>query len=241
MDTNYPACTREKDIQLKFNLWYFALSFLFKITNNKRWELLSEKVKESILKFYMIKNDNYFYLADNISAYKGCSPKNGKIDDALRCNQLFAITLGVIDDNKINEQILVSCEKLLIPGAIRSLANQQITHTEEIYHEKALFSSANNPYIGRYSGEEDSKRKPAYHNGTAWTWPFPSYIESLLICYKKEAKSKSMALLNSSFNLFEKRCLGHIPEILDGDSPHEQKGCYAQSWGAQNILEYLNF
>ena len=242
MDTNYPACTPREGYPIEIqSLWYFALSFLFKITNNKRWELLSEKVKESIFKFYMIKNDNYFYLADNISAHKGCSPKNGKIDDALRCNQLFAITLGVIDDNKINEQILVSCEKLLIPGAIRSLANQQITHTEEIYHDKALFSSANNPYIGRYSGEEDSKRKPAYHNGTAWTWPFPSYIESLLICYKKEAKSKSMALLNSSFNLFEKRCLGHIPEILDGDSPHEQKGCYAQSWGASEYFRIFEF
>ena len=70
---------------------------------------------------------------------------------------------------------------------------------------------------------------------------YESYIESLLICYKKEAKSKSMALLNSSFNLFEKRCLGHIPEILDGDSPHEQKGCYAQSWGASEYFRIFEF
>ena len=50
-----------------------------------------------------------------------------------------------------------------------------------------------------------------------------------------------MALLNSSFNLFEKRCLGHIPEILDGDSPHEQKGCYAQSWGASEYFRIFEF
>ena len=237
MDTNYPACTPREGYPIEIQaLWFFALSFLFRITKDKRWELLSKKVKESILKFYVIKRDNYFYLADNISADKGCLPMNGKIDDALRCNQLFAITLGVIDNKELNEHILVSCEKLLVPGAIRSLANQQVKHSEKIYHDTTLFSSANNPYKGKYSGDEDTKRKPAYHNGTAWTWPFPSYIEALLICYKKEAKNKSLSLLNSSFNLFENRCLGHLPEILDGDSPHTQKGCYAQSWGASEFL-----
>ncbi len=26
-------------------------------------------------------------------------------------------------------------------------------------------------------------------------------------------------------------CLGHLPEILDGDAPHRQRGCDAQAWG----------
>ena len=74
MDTNYPACTPREGYPIEIqSLWYFALSFLFKITNNKRWELLSEKVKESILKFYMkllqIKKQLLIFLNIHISIY----------------------------------------------------------------------------------------------------------------------------------------------------------------------------
>ena len=36
-----------------------------------------------------------------------------------------------------------------------------------------------NPYWPRYEGDEDTRRKPAYHNGTAWTWTFPVFCEAL--------------------------------------------------------------
>ena len=242
MDTNYPACTPREGFPIEIQaLWHFALSFLYDNTKNEKWLHLSNKVKKYIHKFYIIKNENNLYLADNISTSNECTPFKGKVDDALRCNQLFAITLGVIDDKKLIEQILISCERLLVPGAIRSLADQNLTYSEKIYHDKNLFSSAERPYKGIYTGDEDTQRKPAYHNGTAWTWPFPSYIEALLICYGKEASSKAMALLNSSIGLFENKCLGHIPEILDGDLPHSSKGCHAQSWGSSEFFRILKF
>ena len=31
-------------------------------------------------------------------------------------------------------------------------------------------------------------------------------------------------------------CLGQIPEILDGDAPHTQRGCDAQAWGVTEAL-----
>jgi len=31
-------------------------------------------------------------------------------------------------------------------------------------------------------------------------------------------------------------CLGHVPEIVDGDAPHTQRGCDAQAWGATEAL-----
>ena len=31
-------------------------------------------------------------------------------------------------------------------------------------------------------------------------------------------------------------CLGHIPEIVDGDAPHLQRGCDAQAWGVTEAL-----
>jgi glycogen debranching enzyme len=30
-------------------------------------------------------------------------------------------------------------------------------------------------------------------------------------------------------------CLGHIPEILDGDSPHTPRGCDAQAWSVSEV------
>jgi glycogen debranching enzyme len=27
-------------------------------------------------------------------------------------------------------------------------------------------------------------------------------------------------------------CLGHLPEVMDGDAPHTQRGCDAQAWSA---------
>ncbi|MBW1865304.1 MAG: hypothetical protein JRI64_06670, partial [Deltaproteobacteria bacterium] len=44
------------------------------------------------------------------------------------------------------------------------------------------------------------------------------------------------AWMNSVTRLLEQGCIGHIPEILDGDLPHRQRGCPAQAWGASEAL-----
>jgi len=36
--------------------------------------------------------------------------------------------------------------------------------------------------------------------------------------------------------LMNKNCLGHVPEILDGDAPHQPRGCDAQAWGVTEAL-----
>ena len=36
--------------------------------------------------------------------------------------------------------------------------------------------------------------------------------------------------------LLDEGCLGQIPEILDGDVPHWQRGCDAQAWGVTEAL-----
>ena len=44
------------------------------------------------------------------------------------------------------------------------------------------------------------------------------------------------AYLTSSERLLGEGCLGQIPEILDGDAPHTQRGCDAQAWGVTEGL-----
>ena len=43
----------------------------------------------------------------------------------------------------------------------------------------SLLNNPVEPYWPRYEGDEDTRRKPAYHNGTAWTWTFPTFCEAL--------------------------------------------------------------
>jgi starch synthase (maltosyl-transferring) len=94
------------------------------------------------------------------------------------------------------------------------------------------------PYWGRYEGDEDTRRKPAYHNGTAWTWTFPIFCEALALAWDcaPDAVAAARAYLQSMEALLAEGCLGHIPEILDGDAPHAQRGCDAQAWGATEAL-----
>jgi glycogen debranching enzyme len=129
----------------------------------------------------------------------------------------------------------LSCSELLIPGAIRSLANRGVEYPLPIEHNGKLINDPKNPYWGRYEGDEDRRRKPAYHNGTAWTWLFPSFCEAWFKHYGKAGRPAALAILNSSLSLINRGCLGQIPEILDGDYPHAPRGCDAQAWGVSEL------
>ena len=168
-----------------------------------------------------------------------CSPMKSApesvADDHIRSNQLFAITLGAVTDCDVSKAVLRTTSQLLIPGAIRSLADRQTSFELPIYSQEKLLNNPSNPYWGTYKGTEDITRKPAYHNGTAWTWPFPSYCEAYYMLYGQAGREYAISILSSSQILFEEGCVGQIPEILDGSFPHRQRGCDAQAWGATEL------
>ncbi|MBW1754021.1 MAG: hypothetical protein JRJ46_13200, partial [Deltaproteobacteria bacterium] len=97
-------------------------------------------------------------------------------------------------------------------------------------------NNPHHPYQGKYAGDEDTKRKPAYHNGTAWTWLFPSFCEAWVKAYGKKGKKTALSWIASSTRHINQGCVGHVPEILDGDFPHKQRGCDAQAWGVSELL-----
>jgi len=153
-----------------------------------------------------------------------------------REKELLAVTLGAVDDTVMMRRILAACQTLLVPGAIRSLADRPVTVPLAVRRDGRLLNDPQAPYWGRYEGDEDTRRKPAYHNGTAWTWPFPSYCEAWVQCYGPSGAETALAWLSSSVMLINSGCVGQVPEIVDGDAPHRQRGCDAQAWGVSELL-----
>jgi predicted glycogen debranching enzyme len=236
MDTNHPAGTPREGYPVEIQaLWYAALAFLSRVDAAKgQWSELAKKVQRSMGTYFRLESGNY--LADCLLATPNTPVRHAIADDALRPNQLFAITMGAIEDEGLCRGILDACQELLVPGGIRSLANRAIRHPLEITHGGRLLSDPHQPYRGRYEGDEDTSRKPAYHNGTAWTWPFPSFCEAWARVYGNTSRQTALAWLGSIKNLLEDGCIGQVPEILDGDFPHQQRGCPAQAWSVSETL-----
>ena len=51
------------------------------------------------------------------------------------------------------------------------------------------------------------------------------------MAFGETGKKTALALLSSSCLLMNSGCAGQLPEIIDGDFPHTQRGCDAQAWG----------
>lgn len=236
MDTNHPAGTPREGYPIDIQaLWHAALSLLARIDpGDPRWPDLAGRVRASIARFYV--HPDRGYLSDCLHAWRGQKAASAHADDALRPNQLFAISLGAITDRALGESILAACQELLVPGAIRSLADRPVATPMPVSHNGNLLNDPYRPYWGHYRGDEDTRRKPAYHNGTAWTWLFPTYCEALRLVYGEPARDRARAILSSATELFSRGCIGHVPEIVDGNAPHEQRGCGAQAWGATELL-----
>ena len=130
-------------------------------------------------------------------------------------------------------------EELLLPGGIRSLSDRPVSYPLPVYRYGTLLNDPVHPYCGYYRGPEDTSRKVAYHNGTGWTWPFPSYAEGLLLVGGEPVRERARALLLSSKLLFESGTPGQVPEVLDGDWPHRRGGCTAQAWGVTEFFRVL--
>ena len=150
---------------------------------------------------------------DCLAAPNGEPAAQAVPENTIRPNQLFLITLGVVKD----VSILRATEELLVPGGVRSL------------------DASHGLYKGVYEGDEDTSRKPAYHNGTVWAWPFPLYAEALVEA-GAASRETARSLLAGAVENLNTGCIGHLSEIADGDAPHAQKGCTAQAWSDSELL-----
>lgn len=233
MDTNYPACTPREGYPVEIQALWIASLHLAARKIDASWNALAERASDSLARYFVVKEG---WLADCLRASPGTPAAKAVQEDALRPNQLLAVTLSALNDRDLSVSILRSCEELLVPGAIRSLADRPVLADMGVCRNGVLLNDSHRPYQGQYLGDEDTRRKIAYHNGTAWTWQFPLYVEALVRIYGAEARQTGLSLLGSAVELLNRGTLGHMPEICDGDLPHVSRGCGAQAWGTSELL-----
>ncbi len=142
-------------------------------------------------------------------------------DSSIRPNQIFAVSLTytMLPRERANRVVEVVERELLTPYGLRSLARGDPN------------------YCGRYSGDLHS-RDAAYHQGTVWPWLIGPFITAYLKVNRHSDNARHQAkqwLVGLASHLQDAGC-GQIPEIFDGDPPHEPRGCIAQAWSVAELL-----
>jgi starch synthase (maltosyl-transferring) len=248
MDTNYPAGTPREGYPIEIQaLWVRLLRQLATLPSEpwegrgERWGDLARRAEKSIHSYFWMEDLGWY--GDVLLAGPGVNARMGAPSDALRSNCLFLVSLGIDQhpDFKRRAQRMVAgtTRHLLIPGALRSLAPLAVNPPLPIRGPGGgLLNDPQRPYWPRYVGDEDTRRKPAYHNGTGWLWTFPTFIEALVKAHPDDpsAKAAARSYLAHLSEQLQRECLGQLPEVCDGDAPHASRGCDAQAWSVTEVL-----
>jgi len=231
MDTNYPAGTPREGYPIEIQvLWVRLLRQL-------GWTELAQKAEAKLQSDYWLEERGYY--ADCLLAPQQRPAAEAVVDNSLRSNFLFGISLGTFTGERGRRGVEAALKYLLVPGGLRTLAPLPVFPPLPIRGPGGeTLNDPNLPYAGQYIGDEDTRRKPAYHNGTAWVWTFPSLCEAMVRAWEFDpaAVAAAKAYLGSLDRLLIEGCAGQLPEIMDGDAPHLQRGCDAQAWSVTEAL-----
>jgi glycogen debranching enzyme len=150
-----------------------------------------------------------------------CINLDGTLDDSLRPNQIFAVSLPhpLVTGERARGVIDAVRRELLTPYGLRTLSPR---HAE---------------YHGRYEGPP-YERDNAYHQGTVWAWLIGPFVTAYLKTHGRTPETLATArgwLRPFREHLFDVG-LGQISEIFDGDAPHRPRGCIAQAWSVAEVL-----
>jgi predicted glycogen debranching enzyme len=204
-------------------LWYNCLRLLAKFYAGKdsekeyKYKSLADIVQKGFCKLFW--NGTKGYLND-------CIFSDGSFDDALRPNQIFAVSLEYSPLSPEQQKSVVNAvqNNLLTPYGLRTL------------------DPSSEQYKPKYTGPQ-RERDEAYHQGTVWPYLIGPFIEAYLKVnqFSRESKKQASEFIQPLLqHLDDDACLGSVSEIFDADPPHEPKGCFAQAWSvAEMIRAYL--
>lgn len=202
-------------------LWYNALKIfaeLLSLNGQKQDAIRINESADDVKQQFNEKfwNEKVGYLYDNID-------EHGKYDDALRPNQLFALSLpfALINDKKKIKSILkIISAALYTPVGLRSLSPSDLN------------------YVHSYVGDQ-WHRDAAYHQGTVWSWLLGAYADAIMKNNPKEGRQKVKKITEAFSYHLNEAGIGTVSEIFDGDAPHHPRGCIAQAWGVAEFLRII--
>ncbi|HEX5112278.1 MAG TPA: amylo-alpha-1,6-glucosidase [Saprospiraceae bacterium] len=198
-------------------LWYNAISIYVElgeqighdVSNIKRHIKRTEKA----FRKHFIHKKGHLY--DVVGA-------DGKKDDAIRPNQVYAISLpfsplSLKESRKVME---VVTKHLYTPFGLRSL------------------SPRHSDFKAVYTGDPWS-RDHAYHQGTVWSHLWGEFALAYLRVHKNSADAKFFVRVQAGTleeHFYRRDGIRCISEIFDGAKPNTGKGCIQQAWSIGNTL-----
>ncbi|QGZ65366.1 amylo-alpha-1,6-glucosidase [Paraburkholderia acidisoli] len=151
---------------------------------------------------------------------------DGKLDRAVRPNQLFAVgglPFALLDGDAARA-VVAQCEaQLLTPLGLRTLA------------------PAEPGYCGQYRGGVLA-RDGAYHQGTVWPWLLGPFVDAWLRVNGDTAPQRALAherFVAPLLAHLDRAGLDHVSEVADGDAPHTPGGTPFQAWSLGELLRVL--
>ncbi|MHC4487945.1 MAG: amylo-alpha-1,6-glucosidase [Planctomycetota bacterium] len=183
------------------------------IENANHYKSMADKVQRSFCELFW--NQKRGYLND-------CISPDGSVDESLRPNQIFAVSLPFSPLSGEQQKSVVDAvqKELLTPYGLRTL-NIQDTR-----------------YKGQYTGPQQ-QRDEAYHQGTVWPYLIGAFVESFLKVnqFSRESRQTASEFIQPLLqHLTEDGCLWSVSEIFDGDAPHKPRGCIAQAWSVAELI-----
>ena len=243
MDTNHPAGTPREGYPVEIQvLWIRLLKQLATLGadswdgRGESWADLARRAQKSFEVYFWLEEKGWY--ADYLPAPAGRPVRSSPPDNALRSNCLLGIALGQLVGQRAQRTVEAAIRYLIIPGGLRTLAPLPVIPPLPLWHHGRLLNDPDQPYWGHYEGDEDTRRKPAYHNGTAWGWTLPTFCEAIAKAWDNcpDALRAASDYLSGAMLWSNHGCLGHLPEIMDGDAPHTARGCDAQAWSVTETL-----
>ncbi len=193
-------------------LWYNALKAMAAFARRlgrpaDSWDALASRAAAGFERFW---NEGAGYCFDVIDGPEGN-------DDALRPNQIFAVSLP---------------ESPLPPDRRRRVVDACARHLLTSYGLRSL-APGHPQYQGRYGGGP-RERDGAYHQGTAWGWLLGPFA---LAHYKVHGdRDAALGFLEPMAHHLADYGVGSLAEIFDGDAPFTPCGCIAQAWTVAETL-----
>jgi len=232
-----PRCGKAVEVNA---LWYNSLCLLAEfytdrnIENAEHYKTMADKVRTSFCELFW--NESKGYLND-------CILPDGSVDDSLRPNQIFAVSLPFSPNQIFAVSLPFSALSVQQQRAVvKAVQNELLTP----YGLRTL-NVQDSRYKGVYTGPQQ-QRDEAYHQGTVWAYLIGPFVEGFLKVngfsrkskkngFSRKSKKKAAEFIQPLLqHLTEDGCLGSVSEVFDGDMPHKPRGCIAQAWSVAELI-----